>query len=305
MKKIILITLMMILTHKTHAEQNEIVIDLRALNLPDSVTVESTKLDYTDEVLQKIRLQPAPGVEGVRKTELPNSPAPQVYSTARVIQKALEDAALLPIGEKISHFENSVKKVLATSGTRRHELIARMTLNRAVDTMNTVLPIAGNNPDEVARFVANFYTEAFKLALGFTTNQMHIQSVITFDEFYKNNLYIAEYGRMFFTLMYRFSMNANISDSSKSVLMIKGLGYLGWDLKLDLRAREQMVRETLADIYTLQKEDRNLNSILASMDQGYEPTQSDVNKLRGKIFKILETLPSVISSIQSVQFARP
>lgn len=296
MKNLIISTLLILVCAKSYSQSAPMVIELQSLNLPDSVMAVGSAPDYSKEVLERIRLKPAPGTEGTEQTELRN-PAPQVYSTATVITKALEDSQMLPMGEKIEHFEKAVKKVLATSGTRRHEIVARMTLNRAVDTMNTVLPIAGNNPEEVARFAANFYTEAFKLALSFTANQFHLQSIITFDEFYKNNLYIIDYGRMMATLMYRFSMNANLSDSAKSVMLIKSLGYLGWDMQLDLRSREQSVRELLADIYSIQKEDRNLKNILVSIDSGYEPKTADVNKLRGRVFRILEQLPLVISKL--------
>ena len=225
MKNLIISTLLILVCAKSYSQSATLVIELQSLNLPDSVMAVGSAPDYSKEVLERIRLKPAQGHEGIEQTELSNSPAPQVYSTATVISKALEDSQMLPMGEKIEHFEKAVKKVLATSGTRRHEIVARMTLNRAVDTMNTVLPIAGNNPEEVARFAANFYTEAFKLALSFTQNQFHLQSIITLDEFYKNNLYNIDYGRMMATLMYRFSMNANLSDSAKSVMLIKSLGY--------------------------------------------------------------------------------
>lgn len=279
---------------------------VETLELPESVNSQVTQRDFTREVLQKLRLTAPPGQEGIEHSELPQKPVPTLSRTSFVIENTLSAVKGLPMGGKIQKFESAIADVIKASGQNPVELTARITLNRAMDLMQTVMPIAGvpttndaeGSEDEVARFAANFYTEAFTLSLAYSNNKYTLGSILSFNEIYENTMFQANYGFTLANLIFRFSQNAGIDTSAKAVMLIKAIGYLGWDIMADVRHfRVDGFREILVEIYKLQKEDPDMKSILESLNAGFKPNESNIKRLRGKVFGLLQKMPRALAQV--------
>ena len=64
--------------------------------------------------------------------------ADSAYTTLTLLDMAMDQAQVLPIGEKISHFESMAKLIVTKSAGRVNEEVVRMTLNRSVDVVNSL-----------------------------------------------------------------------------------------------------------------------------------------------------------------------
>ena len=258
------------------------------------VTRAVQKAAPTDfSVFQQLRLGPPLSGEGI---PVPND-QPDVrdlvesaYSTPKLIEKALKDAQGKGIGQRIRTYENYAGRILRRSGQKTTEILVRLTLNRSVDVMQTVLPIAGNNPDAIALWAANFYEESFNLAAMLANNPAvasYTGDVTDVAQFLQN-VSLAEFGRIYSSLLFRFTASLS-SDSSKAVMLMKLVGYLGWDCNNDLRRRE--VKEVIADIYSMQHDPGPYQGAVETIARGLEPRRGDLANLRNDVFELLKTLP--------------
>lgn len=211
------------------------------------------------------------------------------YSTATLIDLALDHAQVLSLGERIVHFEKMAAEIVNKSATRPNEEVVRMTLNRSVDVVNAVLNVMGQNPSLIAQWTSNFYEENFKLAKMFANNPTPLQQrgESVFSS-YVACLSIAEYGRIYSTLLWRFSTSLT-SQTSKAIMLMKLVGYLGYDINLDLARDSDSLKEVLADIVNLQQKNANYQRILNQLDENIEPTT--VSSLRSDVYYILQKLP--------------
>ncbi|MCM2322453.1 MAG: hypothetical protein NDJ90_04245 [Oligoflexia bacterium] len=222
------------------------------------------------------------------------------YTAAELIAVALEEKDTFPFEERIEFLKEQAGRIIEVSGDRPTELLLRLTLGRSVDVTSHVLPIAGRNSAYVTRLLANFLRENFELAAGFGNNPMAVSSRFksggrTDTAEFLRKVSIAEYGRVYATLLWRYSQDLS-SDSSKAVLLMRLLGYLGWDFNADLRRRERPIAQTIVDIYSLQHGEL-YQRILGTMRDGREPAQEDVAQLRRRTYTILERIPARLQSL--------
>lgn len=244
------------------------------------------------ESLQRLSMGPSPTQEGIPGTHgIPDPKAltEGAYSTASLLQRAIEEANRIPDdGPRIQHYERMAIRIVRKSGTNPWEQTVRMTMNRAVDVTKGALGIAGNNPELVSAWCANFYRMNFELASAYVNNPNKLEEGDRSNrQSFAQALSIAEYGRIYAQLLIRASASLT-SGSSKAVIRLKLLGFLGWDLNLDLRRADSNLKELLADIFELQTEDQDYSVVLKSLELGEEPNSSSMSRLLSKISIILD-----------------
>ncbi len=87
-------------------------------------------------------------------------------------------------------------------------------------------------------------------------------------------------------------------------MTIKALGYLAWDLKLDIRGindRSEAVSNLLTKIYELQKENADMDHLLKLIAQGVEPDvnnrgEQSLNRLAAKVRDIIKEAPKALAA---------
>lgn len=276
---------------------------LRSFELPmkGQFATQDQGRDYMKSVLDQLRIQDLPGTEGVSRIELPDNPVPLQFNTGRVILEALKKAETLPMGQKIRHYDSAVKKVLRTSFKRDGERTARMTLNRAFDVVNTVLAMT-NTPEAHALYAANLYETAFQLALSQVNSDVSIYKVVDIEKETKKVLFLGDYGVMFSKLMESYMSHANITNAHRAVMVIKALGYLAWDLRLDVRGmnnRSESVSNVLVKIYELQKEDPDMQGLLAALERGNEPNLASLRRVADQVSTVIAEAPEALKAANS------
>lgn len=253
------------------------------------------------------------GIPGTHALPDPKELVKTAYTPARMIERALENVSTLPMGERVLAFETWSKRIIERSGANPAEQAVRITLNRAVDISNGIIKVLvhdksvseGKSVGEVASrvyelaasYLVNFYVANFQLALSYANNPciLTAQGLTDVSESL-SQVSLAEFGRVYSTLLFRFSNSLAMSDTAKAIMLIKLTGYLGWDFNLDLRRREDGLKEILADIYLLQTEDPTYDNILSGLKNRIPPTQSALAQLRSKINLILIRVPDALKS---------
>lgn len=196
------------------------------------------------------------------------------YTTPSLLEEALDKALTLPLGERISHFENMAKEIVRISNSQKrlNEELLRYTLNRSVDVATEILPVMGLNTEYVASNIANLYQQHFFMA------KMFVNGGAT----------PADYGRIYSTLLWRFSAGLT-SKAGKAIMLTKALAYLKYDIEKDPLASERSLKEVIADINRLQTENKNYQRIQSDLNNGTEP--ETVNQLKSDVTFILHKLP--------------
>ena len=224
------------------------------------------------------------------------------YSSADLIAQALQERQNMPLGQRIQYLEERATDIIRISANRPTEILLRLTLNRSVDLTHHILPIMGYNTEELARELANFYRENFEMAASFGNNKIGVESRFTTGDqdesgvaHFLRTVSIAEYGYAYANLMWNYSLGLS-SGGSKAVILMRMLGYLGWDFNADLRRREKPIAQTIADIYLLQHSPL-YQRILNTLASGNEPTQNDTAELRSRIFSIKEKIPARLQEV--------
>lgn len=283
-------------TQQVNIQEGNLVNNIGSFHLKGEGVVEAlsqSKPYFADErkVMLGFSIGAAPTQEGIPGTH--NVPDPSdliknAYSTATVIARALEKAQTLDSGARIRHFEAVAKRVVAVSGKSDTEQAVRMTMNRAVDTANNVIAIMGRNTDYVRDLIGLFYEENFKLAAAYANNPVNLSyfgnEAFTTD---RESVSLAEFGRVYATMMWNFSAGLT-SDSSKAVFLMKMMGYFGWDLNLDLKRTSY--RELIADIYLMQTEDPAYLAVLEKLRNKQEPSQAQLAGLRNSVRQIYDRI---------------
>lgn len=233
--------------------------------------------------------------EGIPESHVIPDPKPlisEAYTTATLLQRAIEEAQSLPTdGAKIQHFEMMAKRIVVRSGSNPWEQAIRMAMNRSMDVMNAVLPHAGNNSEFVASWGAQFYEENFELAIALLNNPATLDSRDGANRASRDqkggHLSIAEFGRIYSQLLLRASASLT-SGSLKAVLRMKMISFLGWDINQDLRRQDPNLKEILADISALQTEDQDYAAVLHCLTQRQEPDPQNLTQLISKTARILD-----------------
>lgn len=229
--------------------------------------------------------------------EFPNG----AYQGKRIVQlilKSIDKCRDEKVGQRIVCYEGKIGTIIAVSGERIDQRLLRFTLNRAVDVVHHFLPFAGRNSDAIADLTVNFYENMLYLGAAFINNDKQFCSNL--DSLYQVttqdtaqmilDIQVADFGRIFLDQLYDLSRNSNLSQRARAVVLMRALGYLGWDLASDLKFREPAVAEAMIDVYELQASP-TYERLLASITNDKEPVIADVNAFKNQIFKIKSALP--------------
>lgn len=286
MKKL---TILIALTGCLNSSAFADVANLVRLNLPEQA-ISRTEESKTSKVLGRLRLSPPPGLEGVIPLELPSGAVEYSGSTKRQLDNILTKASEMALGERLDYFEKAAAEVLRFSGTNQNEAVLRMTVNRAVEIVNTIIGSIGRNTSEDARMLVNFYTGAFEMARKYAGGAQPLiaEGASRDNKCGVTPVLIGDYGVEFATMVFRKSSIPTISQSAKSILLIYTAAYLGHDIFRDLRTRLQIdFQDIMADIIDLQQKNQNMANVLNSLESE-EPSRADSEKVRLSVFKILE-----------------
>jgi len=197
-------------------------------------------------------------------------------------------------GSQITFFEQQAAEIIENSGTRNDERLVRFTINRAVDLVHHILPYVSRNADKTKVLIANTYRKCFELARAFATNRAEYSFLSTLfgeDAFEKQtqdsyerlnkairkNFYVAEYGRIFTQITLGLSSDAGISNTGRSIALMRGTQYLLLDLISDLNVNNRNIRKAIIDVAGLLRSEtyaKLYNSIVSKR----EPMQGDVDQ---------------------------
>lgn len=277
-----------------------LVTSLRQLELPERFANQQQSNDYIKNVLDQLRIQDLPGQEGVNRVSLPD-PAPMQFNTAQIIKDAIEDAKPLGMGQKIQHFDMQVTAVLEASYTLDAERTARMTLNRAFDVVNSTITLTNTAPAH-ALGLAGLYKNAFDLALAQINNNVSIYKSADIAGQVKKVLFLGDYGVRFASMMKPYMNGANITNTNRTVLILKTLGYLAWDLRLDVRGtspNSQSMMNLMAKIYQLQKRTPQTKRLLWAIEHSQEPDTDDMAFVADKVLNIIDATPKVLETAKT------
>ncbi len=228
------------------------------------------------------------------------------YSSPELITKALDERVDYAMGERLDHFERQSIRIINVSANRKNEEFMRIALNRGVDLVHHILPSYGKNTDEAARHLANFYKQNFEFAASMANNSASMESILSGQiemSTYTKTRSIAEFGRMYSNLLWRYSDGLS-SQSSKAILLMRLIGYLGWDLNMDLKRNSKPIAKLIADVYELQHS-KTYADILKSLKANKEPAAPAVSNLRYKVYKILEEVPARLREANVAPINRP
>jgi hypothetical protein len=297
------LTVPVIETQRAPAPQSKGQELMQALQQLDLKNIPQTQ-DGTDEmrqILNRLRIQTPVSNEGIGQITLPRNPAPMVYSIGTLIRKARKEAVNPAMGQKILHYDAAVKSVMRSSISKDGERTARMTLNRAFDVVNLILDKT-NAPERHALYLANFYESAFELAESQVNSDISIFKRVSqesVEAMNYRNLYIGDFGVRFALFMEQFMNSMDPTNTHRAVITIATLGYLAWDLNLDARAidnRTEAMSSLLLDIYNLQHEDYEMQSIKAALANNREPNLAAVRRVAWKVSQIIKDAPAVLQA---------
>ena len=113
---------------------------------------------------------------------------------------------------------------------------------------------------------------------------------------------IADFGRMYNLLMRKFIAGLT-TDQAKAVILMKSMGYLGWDLNLDLRRTG--FRSLVADIYYMQTEDPSYLAVLEKLQRKQPVTPDELAALSAAVGQIEDRIIQVFENVYpGLQMAR-
>ncbi len=271
-------------------------ISLRQLELPEQFASRQESNDYMKNVLDQLRIQDLPGQEGVNRVSLPSKP--MQFNTAQIIKDAVADALNLAMGDKILHYDAKVTEVLEASYSLDSERTARMTVNRAFDVINSTIQLT-NAPESQALLKAGFYEGAFKLALSQINSNISIYKPVNINDVTRKVLFLGDYGVRFADFMKSHMNAAHLTKTHRAVLVLKTLGYLAWDLQLDVRAAgntSQTMANLMGKIYRIQKQLPQTQRLLYAIANEQEPNISDLRHVADQVIRIIEAAPGALQA---------
>lgn len=222
------------------------------------------------------------------------------YSTREYIITSLEELQYMNSSERLQYFVGdelgggAIEELLAISGSKSDEVLARVVINRAKDLFDYTLPLVGHNIDYIRSFYNRFFIQSFELALSYLQNGTGLDSLLTSSS-HRNNPtdFISRLNMAEFTLEYAqfvFSTSQQLtSNASQAILLARLTSYIVWDLNTDLRRRAPQIQQSLADISRLQRR-RTYRGPLMAIDNNVEPTSAQVAQLRSNVDRVVSTL---------------
>lgn len=238
-------------------------------------------------------------------TVSPNADVWDGYTTNEFIIVTLDEAKSYGDSDRLNYYLESFPYVRAISRNNGHEVLARMVVNRAEDIFNLTLPTIGNNTDYVRSLYTGFFKQSLILASGYVNNQIGLNSFLSssfqpniseFIETYN----LADFSYQYAKFLLRYTQGLT-SDSSQAIIIARILSYLVWDLNLDMRRSQPFIRQTLADIYRLQRSNV-YKKPLQMIEAGLEPG-SQVAGLRRGLQRVLDNMERRIPGLAGLRTA--
>lgn len=272
--------------------KTELTINIGSYHLSQNHVMQATKNEpiyFSEE--RKVMLgftigQPATqeGIPGTQNVPDPFDLIRQAYTTSERLERALQSADLAREEDQIRVLREAAKSIVLSSGGSETERPVRMALNRAVDTADNVYRIIGDNTEYARNLLIRFYRANFEFALA-SANE-HSKMIYVGQTEQNPNVRItpiAEFGRRYNLLMRKFTAGLT-TDQATAVILMKSMGYFGWDLNLDL-ARTSF-KNLIADIYFLQTTNPSYLRVLRSLEMKQPPASQDVADLSAAISQI-------------------
>ena len=236
------------------------------------------------------------GIPSLARPEVPVGVMPGVDRAVELIEPALKERRDLPMGERIDFLSEKAAEIIQFSGQVDPEILMRLTLNRSVDLINHVAPIAGRNPPYLARLFANHLVKTFHRAASYGNNNVGVTSEVFSTS--KNTgaigrqISLADFGRVHAESVLRFAQDPTFPPEARAIVLMRLLGYLGWDFNTDLLRREPPLARTITEIYRLQHSDlyRRILGAIADGQINDRTFGPDVAKLLNATAVIVESL---------------
>ncbi len=258
-------------------------------------SIKETNVTLTDSIKVILGLSrgTTPSQEGIPQSQFTIEDLNQLkesISTVELLIDTLKDSKLQPSYEdKRKFYEAKSFSIVKLTEKRQHEELIRMILNRSADVANAIIQYIHPSPVIRDRILVRFYEENFKFA---------IQLAQASENLNYRQISLAEFGRMYNRILWRFSANASFSPTAEALLLLKSVGYLGYDLNYDSHKSEKPLQAMLAKVVELQLVDPSYQNVLKFLESNtvLEDDQSigQVNplpKLRFKIYNLLKELP--------------
>ncbi|GEM_PF-3807466 len=212
----------------------------------------------------------------------------EAYDSVDLINKALNDRLEYQYAGRISFLHEKSQDIIAKSEAKTDEALLRLSLKRTAQIGKEILTVMGRNNEENLRWLSHFYKNGFENAARLiNANYILVGDIQYLDEYDSSKRYLtsAEFGRMEALRLWEYSSGLE-SDTSKAILLVRLVSYLGTDLKNDLRRRESGIAKSLADVYYLQKS-ASYKKVVRSIQGGMIPERDDVAKLRRSIYTLI------------------
>ena len=228
------------------------------------------------------------------------------YTPAERIELALQDKNDgMARGDWLQTAEGVAREIINDTTPSPQWAFVRIILNRCVDILQLTLPVAGRNTSEVARFYSNFMTRCMHHAAAYSNNNVaitqnrylpdHPQYVLDYLKDFEGLGYSDElntfrsnfaFGQEM-TVLFWSLQSGMISESAQGIILLRILGYIGYDTLADARRRHPAIRKMLVDITRIQNSTQFKN-VVNSLRSNYEPLQKDVAGLRLKVKRLMD-----------------
>lgn len=271
-----------------------------------------------------------PRLEGIPIGSVFDSPIPelqiQYMKAVDELDEVTRMARKVPFGPKLETFEAGVAQILQASQNDDAERLLRITLNRAVDLVHHILPVAGRNPDLIAQSLDVYYERMFDLARAFGNNPARLLTVIPLKrgtaeyeaaetaaaarvlgqdpaleglseeskaalrphlqrQKLANAVHVSEFGRVIAEEMYELSQTL-FTDLAQAVILMRIVGYLGYDLLSDPSRAEPGVAKLIVRVHRLQYSPAYAH-LLESVRAQVNPDKAQLAFFRGEIVNLL------------------
>lgn len=176
--------------------------------------------------------------EGLAPIGIPETTSKMSLSTQSILEKTVQDASKKSLGRLVqSHFEDAAKKVLANQHEKEEFKLARVIVSRLVQDVKDSISVSSNDSEASAQFYANFYMEGFKMALNYANKYEYKTGHCMPRLNHKEDHCVVEVkpqstaalAKAYASFLINQSSAFGISQSAKSVLVVKALNYFGWD----------------------------------------------------------------------------
>lgn len=245
-----------------------------------------------------LKIRPAPsnvGIPALVFTAISDDVMDDAFSSAEHIEESLRQRLNYKMGDRIGFLQRRAAAIIQSSKERSPEFLLRLTLNRSVDVINHVRGIIGRNADYVAARMAKFLVDGFVQSATYGNSQVGLVSQLTQGLTdgapYARTVSIADYGRVFASeQMLTLAQDPGITVGAQAMVLMRLLGYLGWDFNADLLRRERPLAQTIVQVYQLQHSPA-YRRILSAFASSQEPEADDVAFLLDETSRLLDIIP--------------